>query len=93
MMLEKIKNLREKGQYELNALTATEQLPEWYHRYLGRKGDLTLLLKQLKTLPADDRPEIGKVINKVKLEMQKLFDSKQQILRAVSYTHLRAHET
>ena len=47
MMLEKINNLREKGQNELNALTATEQLPEWYHKYLGRKGDLTLLLKKL----------------------------------------------
>ena len=86
-MLEKIKNLRAKGQNELNALTATEQLPEWYHRYLGRKGDLTLLLKQLKTLPADDRPEIGKVINKVKLEMQELFDSKQQILRESKLDH------
>ena len=87
MMLEKIKNLREKGQNELNALNATEQLPEWYHSYLGRKGDLTLLLKQLKTLPADDRPEIGKVINKVKLEMQELFDSKQQILRESKLDH------
>ena len=87
MMLEKINNLREKGQNELNALTATEKLPEWYHRYLGRKGDLTLLLKQLKTLPADDRPEIGKVINKVKLEMQELFDSKQQILRESKLDH------
>ena len=66
-MLEKINNLREKGQKELYALTTTEQLPEWYHSYLGRKGDLTSLLKQLKTLPADDRPEIGKVINNVKL--------------------------
>ena len=87
MMLEKINTLREKGQNELNALTATEQLPEWYHRYLGRKGDLTLLLKQLKTLPIDDRPEIGKVINKVKLEMQELFDSKQQILRESKLDH------
>jgi hypothetical protein len=46
MMLEKIKNLREKGQYELNALTATEQLPEWYHRYLGRKRRSDIILKQ-----------------------------------------------
>ena len=45
------------------------------------------LLKQLKTLPADDRPEIGKVINKVKLEMQELFDSKQQILRESKLDH------
>ena len=69
-MLAQINNLRERGQNELNALTGRDQLPEWYHRYLGRKGDLTSLLKNLKNLPAEDRPEIGKVINKVKKELQ-----------------------
>ena len=81
MMLEKIKNLREKGQNELNALTVTDQLPEWYHRYLGRKGELTSLLKKLKNLPLEERPETGKVINKVKQELQALFESRQQNLR------------
>ena len=80
-MLEQINNLREKGQNELNALTGSDQLPEWYHRYLGRKGELTSLLRQLKTLPAEERPEMGKVINKVKQELQKLFESRQQTLR------------
>ena len=62
-MLAQINNLRERGENELNALTGTDQLPEWYHRYLGRKGDLTLLLKTLKTLPVEERPETGEVIN------------------------------
>ena len=77
-MLEQINNLRERGQNELNALTGTDQLSEWYHRYLGRKGDLTSLLKKLKTLPVEERPETGKVINKVKQELQELLslDSK-----------------
>ncbi|GIT08928.1 MAG: hypothetical protein CM1200mP30_25580 [Pseudomonadota bacterium] len=29
-------------------LDRTDQLPEWYHKYLGRKGGLTSLLKKLK---------------------------------------------
>ena len=53
-MLEQINNIREKSQNELNALTGTEKLSEWYQRYLGRKGDLTLLLKQLKSLKYKD---------------------------------------
>ena len=80
-MLEQINNLRERGQKELNALTDTDQLPEWYHKYLGRKGGLTSLLKKLKTLPAEERPETGKVINKVKQELHELFESRQQNLR------------
>ena len=39
------------------------------------------MLRQLKTLPAEERPEMGKVINKVKQELKKLFESRQQTLR------------
>ena len=58
-MLEQINNLRERGQNELNALTGTDQLPEWYHRYLGRKGDLTSLLKKTED-PSSRRETWGR---------------------------------
>ena len=73
--------LREKGQNELNALISTDQLPEWYYRYLGRKGDLTSLLKQLGTLSSEERPAMGKVINVVKQELQESFELRQKTLR------------
>ncbi|MEC7758690.1 MAG: phenylalanine--tRNA ligase subunit alpha [SAR324 cluster bacterium] len=80
-MLEQINMLREKGQNELNALNSTDQLPEWYYRYLGRKGDLTSLLKQLGTLSSEERPATGKVINEVKQELQESFELRQKTLR------------
>ena len=80
-MLEQINVLREKGQNELNALNSTDQLPEWYYRYLGRKGDLTSLLKQLGTLSSEERPAMGKVINEVKQELQESFELRQKTLR------------
>jgi phenylalanyl-tRNA synthetase alpha chain len=81
IMLEQINMLREKGQNELNALNSTDQLPEWYYRYLGRKGDLTSLLKQLGTLSSEERPAMGKVINEVKQELQESFELRQKTLR------------
>ena len=83
-MLEQINALREKGQNELNALISTDQLPEWYYRYLGRKGDLTSLLKQLGTLSAGERPAMGKVINEVKQELQESFELRQKTLRGTN---------
>ena len=80
-MLEQINMLREKGQNELNAITNTDQLPEWYHQYLGRKGDLTSLLKQLGTLSSEERPIMGKIINEVKQELQESFELLQKTLR------------
>ena len=80
-MLEQINLLRAKGQSELKALTSTAELPDWYHQYLGRKGDLTSFLKQLGTLSAEERPAVGKIINEIKQEFQQSFDLRQESLR------------
>ena len=80
-MLEQINMLREKGQNELNALISTDQLPEWYYRSLGRKGNLTSLLKQLGTLSSEERPVMGKVINEVKQQLQESFELRQETLK------------
>ena len=80
-MLKQINMLREKGQNDLYAITSTDQLPEWYHQYLGRKGDLTSLLKQLGTLSSEERPVMGKVINKVKQQLQESFELHQKTLK------------
>ena len=76
-MLDQINILREKGQKELKDLTSIEQLKNWHQQYLGKKGDLTSLLKQLSNISPKERPLIGKVINDVKREFQDLFDLSQ----------------
>jgi phenylalanyl-tRNA synthetase alpha chain len=49
-------------------------------RYLGKKGELTALLKQLGTLPAADRPAAGESINAAKDELQALLQSQRAVL-------------
>lgn len=39
-------------------------------QYLGKKGELTLLLKQLGNMPADERPAAGNAINEAKHRLQ-----------------------
>jgi phenylalanyl-tRNA synthetase alpha chain len=39
-------------------------------RYLGRKGDLTQLFKELGKVPEKDRPAAGKLLNEAKLELE-----------------------
>ncbi len=41
-------------------------------RYLGRKGDLAQLFKQLGSASADDRPRLGKLLNEAKEEIESL---------------------
>jgi phenylalanyl-tRNA synthetase alpha chain len=51
-------------------------------RYLGRKGELTALMKQLGGLPAGERPAAGKAINDLKRRIE------QEIERAVEQAAL-----
>ena len=46
-MKEKIQELRNSGLAKLEKLVTTDQLSDWHRDFLGRKGELTLLLKQL----------------------------------------------
>lgn len=39
-------------------------------RYLGRKGELTQLFKQVTTAAAEERPRLGKLLNEIKLELE-----------------------
>ena len=48
--------------------------------YLGKKGQLTTLLKSVADLPVADRPEMGKVINQAKQELQSLLDQQEILL-------------
>ena len=68
-MKEKIQELRNSGLGKLEKLVTTDQLSDWHRDFLGRKGELTLLLKQLGELPAEERPAAGKEVNRLMLEL------------------------
>ena len=53
-------------------------------RYLGKTGELTVLLKQLGTLPAEDRPAAGQEINQAKVAVQTAIDARKAILEEAS---------
>lgn len=48
--------------------------------YLGKKGQLTALLKGLGQLPAEERPAAGEQINQAKREVQEAIDSRRKVL-------------
>lgn len=48
--------------------------------YLGKKGHLTALLKELGKLPAEDRPKAGESINLAKVQVQNAIEARKQIL-------------
>lgn len=51
-------------------------------KYLGKKGELTSILKSMGSLSAEERPEMGKVVNDVRAEIEGLLESTKEVLKA-----------
>jgi phenylalanyl-tRNA synthetase alpha chain len=47
-------------------------------KYLGKKGEVSLLLRGLGKVPAEDRPAMGQAINAAKNKVQSAFDAKKK---------------
>nr|WP_301288365.1 phenylalanine--tRNA ligase subunit alpha [Natronospira proteinivora] len=53
-------------------------------RYLGKKGELTALLKSLGKLPAEERPAAGQAINRAKQAIQSRLEARKAELEKVA---------
>lgn len=61
--------------------------------YLGKKGEITLQLKNLGQLPGDQRREAGQQINKVKQAIQQLLEERKAILNEAQINEKLKSET
>jgi phenylalanyl-tRNA synthetase alpha chain len=50
-------------------------------RYLGKKGNLTELLKTVGQLPTEQRPEAGRLVNVAKQQVLEILQQRQQVLQ------------
>jgi phenylalanyl-tRNA synthetase alpha chain len=49
-------------------------------QYLGKKGQLSLILREMGKLSAEERPKIGAIANEVKETLQTLLDTRRETL-------------
>ena len=53
-------------------------------QYLGKKGELTDLLKGLGKLSKEERPAMGEAINEAKVKIQKLIETRKEELEELA---------
>jgi phenylalanyl-tRNA synthetase alpha chain len=61
-------------------------------RFLGKKGELTAIMKEMGRLTPEERPVLGALANRVKEELETLFASRQQSIREAEITRRLASE-
>jgi phenylalanyl-tRNA synthetase alpha chain len=66
----------------INAADNLEALDQVRVSYLGKKGELTSLLKTLGQLPANERKSAGQDINNAKREVQQAIENRKQTLES-----------
>ncbi len=81
-MKDKLNQLQSDALTEISGAESESQLNEIRIKYLGRKGLLTGILRQMGTLPPDERPLIGQLANQIKRRLTDGLENKQKQLKA-----------
>ena len=81
-MKEQLQKIEELAKSELSGCTEIKALEELRIKYLGKKGELTAILKQMGKLSAEERPVIGQLANQVRSDIEEALNAKLTKLKA-----------
>jgi phenylalanyl-tRNA synthetase alpha chain len=81
-MQESLKDLISRAQQDLAVLRDRPAFEAAKARLVGPNGELTGLMKRMGTVPKEERPALGKLINEAKQQVQALLDSALQSIEA-----------
>ena len=79
-MKEMLEKLRAESAAAIAGAADAEALEALRVKYLGKKGELTAILKQMGKLSAEERPVIGQLANSVRAELESELESRKAAL-------------
>lgn len=81
-MTEQLKAIEQRAGEELSKAADLKSLEEIRVKFLGKKGEITGILKQMGKLSAEERPVIGQLANKVRADIEAALSSAQEKLKS-----------
>lgn len=79
-MLETIEAIRQAALARVAAAKRSEELEGIRIQYLGKKGELTGVLRNMGKLPPEERPRIGQMANMVREELEKALEEAREAI-------------
>ena len=92
-LLKQLEQLRQDASAALAEASTSEATRAWYAEYLGRKGRLTAILRNVGSLPAEERPLVGKVANEVKDFLEGVLQERQAAIARAELEAARRAES
>ena len=89
-MKEQLERIREEALKQIEASDALEKLNEIRVAYLGKKGELTSVLKSMKNVAPEDRPKVGQMVNDARAAIEaRLEETKTALARRARQEQLK----
>lgn len=73
-----MQELKQKIIKKIKQAKNSKELEAVYRQYLGRKGELTKVLRSLKDLPEKERKEKGRLANQIKQEVSQIMEAQRK---------------
>ncbi|WP_040196048.1 phenylalanine--tRNA ligase subunit alpha [Candidatus Soleaferrea massiliensis] len=80
-MKQQLETIREQAKEAIGRVSDAKVLEDLRVKYLGKKGELTAILKQMGRLSADERPVIGQLANEVRGDIEQAIAATNEKLK------------
>lgn len=90
-MKAKLEQIRERALSQIKDCDSADKLNELKVSILGKKGELTDLLKGMRDVSPEERPKVGQMVNETRAEIEKMLEeSRTRIEKAVREAKMKA---
>lgn len=93
MMKDKLEEIRQKAVSEIEKATDPEMLNAARVTFLGKKGELTAILKSMKEVAPEDRPKVGQWVNDTRKAIEEKMNAAKEKMEQEQMNHRLANET
>ncbi|MCK4654736.1 MAG: phenylalanine--tRNA ligase subunit alpha [Candidatus Cloacimonetes bacterium] len=84
-MKEEISKVLETAKNEIEKASSVHELQQLKSRYIGKKSVLNSFMQKISTIPKEERPTFGNILNETKNQISELLLNKEQRIKELEY--------
>ncbi len=92
-MKEKLQSILQRANESLQSIASAKELDDLRVQFLGKKGELTALLKGMRDLSAEERPLAGQMVNDVRATIETALEKQKTAIENAAMAAKLACET
>ncbi|MCD8348236.1 MAG: phenylalanine--tRNA ligase subunit alpha [Lachnospiraceae bacterium] len=83
-MKDRLQSIKEDALAQIKDADMLDRLNDVRVNFLGKKGELTALLKSMKDVPPEERPAFGKLVNETRAQIEEALDESKKKLEQIA---------